>query len=81
MTLGHRVDRACGGSDSDVNLEIECEQCNRVLKPFHHSLAEYEEWRAEFRARMLALHEAEPEPGDEPEGWLARFWRGTRGAA
>lgn len=87
VTLGHLVDRACGGSDSDLNLEIECEQCNRALKPHHSSLEEYFSWRDEFQSRMMvpvkvAAPEPQPEPVEEKHGgWFSRFWRGKRGAA
>ncbi len=77
-TLGHRVDRSCGGSDSDVNLEIECVQCNRHVKPFHETLEAYFVWRAEYRGETIIDHatvEDTPEPRSEPEGWLGRLRR------
>lgn len=43
--LGHKVDRVCGGSDTDDNLCVQCVACNR-LKPPHDTWEEYEEWIA-----------------------------------
>ncbi len=43
LTVGHKVDKACGGSDRDENLCLQCLRCNS-RKPLHRSLAEYEAW-------------------------------------
>ena len=89
ITLGHRVELSLLGSDSDINLEIECLQCNRVIKPYHSNLESYFAWRREFQNRIVvAPVEDTPEPEAEPEpvrekrgGWFSRLWRGNRGAA
>ena len=75
-TLGHRVDQVCGGSDADINLDLQCRQCNSQIKPHHTSLEEYFSWLSEYRG------ETEPEPMEKKsEGWLSQLWRGMRGAA
>ncbi len=82
-TLGHRVDVVCGGSDSDCNLDLQCQQCNSQIKPHHESLEEYVSWLAEYqRGLMVALmdmHEGEPEDAAEPQseavGWWSRWLR------
>ena len=76
-TLGHRVDQVCGGSDADINLDLQCRQCNSQIKPLHETLEAYFAWLAECRG------EPEPEPvGEKREGWLARLWQGmTRRAS
>ena len=43
LTVGHKIDKACGGSDREVNLCLQCVRCNS-RKPHHHTLSEYEEW-------------------------------------
>lgn len=76
-TLGHRMDQVCGGSDADINLDLQCRQCNSQIKPLHTSLKAYFSWLAEYRG------ETEPEPVEEKRtGWLAQLWRGmTRRAS
>ena len=43
LTVGHKIDKACGGSDREANLCLQCVRCNS-RKPHHHTLSEYEEW-------------------------------------
>jgi hypothetical protein len=43
LTVGHKADKVCGGSDREVNLCLQCSRCN-TRKPLHRSLAAYEEW-------------------------------------
>jgi hypothetical protein len=45
LTVGHKIDKVCGGSDRSVNLCLQCVRCNS-RKPHHRSLAAYEEWVA-----------------------------------
>lgn len=43
LTVGHKIDKACGGSDRGSNLCLQCVRCN-PRKPHHRDLAQYEEW-------------------------------------
>lgn len=45
LTVGHKIDKVCGGSDQPVNLCLQCVRCNS-RKPHHRTLREYEEWVA-----------------------------------
>ena len=42
---GHIVDRCASGEDSLENLVVMCSTCNRVLKPVHDTLEQYEDWK------------------------------------
>jgi 5-methylcytosine-specific restriction endonuclease McrA len=42
LTVGHKIDKACGGSNREANLCLQCVRCNS-RKPHHHTLSEYEE--------------------------------------
>lgn len=48
---GHLVDRVMGGADTLDNLILQCQRCNRSLKPLHRTREEALAWLHEQQQR------------------------------
>ena len=58
--VGHLVDRCAGGDNTLGNLILQCQHCNRRLKPIHRTRAEALAWLKDRRdrARGVALDDS-----------------------
>jgi 5-methylcytosine-specific restriction endonuclease McrA len=68
---GHLIDRIVGGDDTEANLVLMCQGCNRSLKPIHRTRTEALAWLREQQEQARTGREVAAERLAASD----RFWR------